>query len=166
MQYWLVEYDAPCPSSWQFMDNGAGGNDCIKTGAGIDVPAQAISQLPHLLFGAQAARGVDTLTMTTSAQAYAVTNKDNIVFLSHYWKQAEYNVFGDCCDSQANFNPGTSLTVKILLVNGTATKPVCEGDDGTTGETNNLNLGPCKAVKGDGGTAYPYVQFVESLPKQ
>jgi hypothetical protein len=56
------------------------------------------------------------------------------------------------------------VTVQIDLADGTTANPVCKTNDGTTGETNNLNLGACKAKKGK-GIVLPYVQFVESLPK-
>jgi hypothetical protein len=51
--------------------------------------------------------------------------------------------------------------VNIALTDGLTAAPVCQGNDGTTGETNNLNLGPCTAT---GGTT-PSVQFTESLAK-
>ena len=62
------------------------------------------------------------------------------------------------------YDADASLTVHIDLVDGTSAKPVCKANDGTTGETNNLNLGACKAKPGK-GLVLPYVQFVESLPK-
>ena len=54
---------------------------------------------------------------------------------------------------------------RIDLADGTNAKPVCKANDGTTGETNNLNLGACKAKPGK-GVNLPYVQFVESLAKK
>jgi hypothetical protein len=60
------------------------------------------------------------------------------------------------------FNKGTSITVNIALADGLTTAPTCKGDDGTTGETNNLNLGACTTA----GGATPSVQFVESLAKK
>jgi hypothetical protein len=54
--------------------------------------------------------------------------------------------------------------VSIDLTDGTKKKPVCAANSGTPGETNNLNLGACKATKGK-ATTLPAVQFVESLPK-
>jgi hypothetical protein len=87
------------------------------------------------------------------------------MYLADGWTGSEFNVIGDGGGSQANFNAGTSLTVKIDLTDGTKKKPACTPNAGTTGETNNLNLGACKAFKGK-GDAVPYVQFVESLPKK
>ena len=56
------------------------------------------------------------------------------------------------------------MTVQIDLADGTTTKPVYETNEGTTGETNNLDLGGGKAKKGQ-GIVLPYVQFVEPPPK-
>ena len=50
------------------------------------------------------------------------------------------------------------MTVKIAVTNGSTAAPVCGADDGTTGETNNLNLGACSGV----GGSEPYIEFTES----
>ena len=42
------------------------------------------------------------------------------------------------------------MTVQIDLADGTTAKPVCKANDGTTSETNNLNLGGGKAKKDQG----------------
>jgi hypothetical protein len=44
------------------------------------------------------------------------------------------------------------------VTNGTTNAAICASDAGTTGETNNLNLGSCS---GKGG-AKPYIKFTES----
>jgi hypothetical protein len=46
----------------------------------------------------------------------------------------------------------------VQVNDGSTNAPTCLANAGTTGETNNLNLGPCTAT---GGTA-PYIQFTES----
>ena len=66
---------------------------------------------------------------------------------------------GDAGGSEAVFNTGSVVTVNVAAQYGSTTAPTCQSNDGTTGETNNLNLLPCSAT---GGTT-PSVQFVESL---
>jgi len=163
MQYWLIHYSGGsvvCPGGWnRFSD------DCYKNSAAVSVPQQPITELPNMsLSGTAVANALDTFVTTTATQAYTTTGLDSVVYLANGWNASEFNVVGDGGGSQANFNAGASLTVHIDLVDGTSAKPVCQANDGTTGETNNLNLGACKAKPGK-GVALPYVQFVESLPK-
>jgi len=74
------------------------------------------------------------------------------------WKQSEFNVVGDAGGSRADFNEPVSITVKVALTDGSSSAPTCVADDGTTGESNNLNLGSCSTASGSS----PYIQFVES----
>lgn len=156
MQYWLIHYtggSVHCPSGWfSFSD------DCYKNSASVQVPRQAVTELPHIsIAGSAVAGGLDTLVMTTATQAYSTTGQDSVVFLATGWHESEFNVIGDGGGSGANFAPGTKLTVRIDLNDGTTKKPKCLADHGTTGETNNLNLGRCVAK----GGAHPYVKFKE-----
>jgi hypothetical protein len=97
------------------------------------------------------------------ANAYSTTGQDSVMFLANGWKESEFNVIGDGGGSAANFSAGTKLTVNIALTNGSNAKPVCQANDGTTGETNNLTLGACKAKKGNAKKdKLPSVQFTES----
>jgi len=50
------------------------------------------------------------------------------------------------------------VTVKIALTDGSTAAPTCVAGAGSTGETNNLNLGPCTTAAG----STPSVQFTES----
>lgn len=163
MQYWLIHYSGTgvhCPGGWNTFSD-----DCYKNSSAVSVPPQAITELPNIsISGAAVHGGIDTFVTTTATQAYTTTGQDSVVFLADGWHGSEFNVVGDGGGSGANFNAGASLTVQIDLADGTTAKPVCQANAGTTGETNNLNLGNCKAKKGT-GTALPFVQFVESLPK-
>jgi hypothetical protein len=157
MQYWLIHYSGGsvhCPSGWfTFSD------DCFKNSASVQVPLQPITELPHIsIAGSAVTGGLDTLVMTTATQAYTTTGQDSVVFLATGWHESEWNVIGDGGGSAANFNDGAKLTLRIDLNDGTTKKPKCLIDHGTTGETNNLNLGACKAK----GGAAPFVQFTES----
>ena len=48
--------------------------------------------------------------------------------------------------------------MKVALTDGSTAAPTCVANAGSTGETNNLNLGSCAVT---GGTT-PYIQFNES----
>ena len=50
--------------------------------------------------------------------------------------------------------------VKVTVNNGTSNAPTCAADSGTTGETNNLNLGSCAGRRFFGDK--PYIEFTES----
>jgi hypothetical protein len=155
MQYWLINYDATCPSGW----NDDGGGDCYVNSAAVTVPAVAVTQLGTMSIKAKAVKnGLDTFVTMVGTSAYATTGEDSVVDLADSWNASEFNVIGDCCGSQARFNPGASITVRIGINDGTTNAPTCEANSGTTGETNNLHLRACNAV----GGAHPYVSFKES----
>jgi hypothetical protein len=158
MQYWLINWDTTCPSGWN-----TAGSDCYKNSKSVGVPLETIKQLKTMsLSGAAIAGGIDTLVLTTKTNAYTTTGEDSVTFLANDWTASEFNVIGDGGGSQAVFNAGTSLTVQIDLVDGQTTAPTCQANDGTTGETNNLNLGSCTTA----GGATPSISFVESLAKK
>jgi len=154
MQYWLLNYGASCPRGWK-----SHRPDCFKNSAAVSVPEEAITILASLkLSGKAVARGRDTLVFTAGAEAFSTTGKDSVVDLASDWRESEFNVFGDGNGSEAVFNTGSSITVKIAVIDGTAAAPACVKNAGTTGETNNLILESCSAV---GGSA-PNIVFVES----
>jgi hypothetical protein len=154
MQYWLIDYGAACPAGWEAFQN-----HCFKNSDALGVPLLPVKQIKDTsLSGTAVKGGVDTLVLTTKRNAYTVTGGDDIVHLAKGWKESEFNVFGDGGSLQANFNPGTVLTVQIDVTDGTRRAPHCTLDGGTTGETNNLTLGACIAAGGDA----PAIQFKES----
>jgi hypothetical protein len=153
MQYWLIDYGNKCPAGWNSYST-----DCYKNSAAVGVPLQVITQLGNLKLQGAAGSSTDKLTMTTDTKAYSTSGPDSVVSLAGYWMQSEFNIIGDGGGSSATFNSGTSLTVNIALKTSSSAVPVCKGDDGTTGETNNLNLGKCTAK----GGSKPTVKFLES----
>jgi hypothetical protein len=158
MQYWLINWNTTCPGGW----NSYSGS-CYKNSAAVRVPLQVITQLPYLkLSGTAVQNGIDTLVLTTKSKAYSTTGNDSVVYLATGWNALEFNVVGDGGGSEAVFNTGTSLSDEIALTDGKTTAPTCKADDGTTGETNNLNLGSCTA---SGGSS-PSIKFTESLAKK
>ena len=161
MQYWLGDFNEPCPAGWTTHKKN-GNTACFVNSAAVSVPFQAIDQLPYLsVTGSAAARGLDAVVVTTQENAYSTTGNDSVVYLANYWNTAEFNVFGDGGGTRADFNKGTSITVQIDVKNGRKVAPVCQENDGTTAETNNLALGPCTASRG----TTPSVSFTETLGK-
>ncbi len=132
---------------------------CYRNSNAVSVPTIPATQLGALkLSGAAVKGGNDTLALTTATEAYSITGKDSVVDLATAWQGSEFNVVGDGGGSEAKFNTGTSITVEIMLKDGSTAAPKCESDDGTTGETNNLDLGKCSTA----GGSSPAVEFIES----
>lgn len=155
IQYWLQNYNDTCPSGW-FSD---GSVSCYTNSAGVAVPNIPIGQLANLkLSGTANAGGNDTVVFTNATKAYSITASDSMLGLGSVWNQAEFNVIGDASGSEAVFNAGSSVTVKLAVTDGSTDEPDCLSDAGTTGETNNLNLGACTA---SGGSS-PSIRFSES----
>jgi len=154
MQYWLIYYDNTCPSGWYSYSG-----DCYTNSAAVTVPKEVISKLKTISVSGSAVKGgLDTLIMYVGKKAYKTTGKDSVVYLSSGWKESEFNIVGDGGGSEAYFNSGSSITVESKVTNGTTNAAICASNSGTTGETNNLNLGSCS---GKGGSQ-PYIKFTES----
>jgi hypothetical protein len=161
MQYWLIHYSGStvrCPAGWRH----ASGNDCWRNSSAVAVPKEPVTDLPQMNLSGNAVNGgLDTLVYTDGPNAYSTTGQDSVMYLSEGWTGSEFNIIGNGGGSQADFNAGTALTVEIDLTDGTTDIPTCQANDGTTGETNNLNLKKCTAT----GGPVPRVRFKESLKK-
>jgi post-segregation antitoxin (ccd killing protein) len=154
MQYWLIFWNTTCPAGW-FSD---GEGDCYKNSAAVTVPKEPITELQTIkISGAAKAGARDTLIMTVGTEAYTTSGKDSVVYLATAWTESEFNVIGDGGGSEAKFNTGSTIKVKIAVTNGTTDEPVCASDAGTTAETNNLTLHACTAKS----AATPYIEFTE-----
>ncbi len=165
MQYWLVDFGPDCPSPWQHSTN-AGPNDCFQNSQAIPIPSQTIAGLADvILTGAAANGGNDTGTMSAGNPPimYAVSNTDSVLNLALSWKEAEFNIFGDCCGHMAVFNPGSTLVVRLSVDEGATIAPTCvQTGLGLPGEANNLALvGTPAAVP---ATTLPAIVFTESNP--
>jgi len=155
MQYWLIYYDTTCPSGWM----SAGGGDCYKNSAAVRAPQEVIADLDQMsITGSAVKGGVDTTVFTDGTNAYTTTGPDTVVYLAKSWNGSEFNIIGDGGGSQAVFNSGSSVTVNIAVDDGSTAAPKCKANAGTTGETNNLNLGTCTTA----GGSTPSISFVES----
>lgn len=156
IQYWLIGWgSSACPRSFA----SAGGGDCYKNSSFVAAPDMKITSLAGLsLSGAAAAGSNDTVVFNNGTKAYSVNASDSVLDISTVWKESEFNIVGNAGGSRADFNTGSSITVKVALTDGSTLAPTCVANAGSTGETNNLNLGTCSAT----GGATPDIQFIES----
>jgi hypothetical protein len=156
MQYWLIEWgNSACPSG--FASDGEG--DCYGNSNYVSAPDVKATSLASLsLSGTAASGGNDTVKFTDGSTAYSVSGKDTVLDISQVWKQSEFNIVGDAGGSRADFNTPVSVTVKLALTDGSTSAPTCVADAGTTGESNNLDLGNCSTTSGSS----PYIEFSES----
>jgi hypothetical protein len=153
MEIWLINYGSNCPAGW-----GPYATDCYYNSNAVNVPNQKLGALRNIqVSGAAAADGNDTIKVTTSKKAYAVTMPDSMIDLAGNWTTAEFNLFGDGGGSEAEFGPGTKIEVELQLQDGSTTAPSCI-TDGFTLESNNLGLNTCKAAGGKS----PSITFSES----
>jgi len=156
MQYWLIGWgSSKCPKSW----SSAGGGDCYRNSAYVAAPDMPITSLANLLItGAAVAGGNDTVVFSNDTTAYSTTAPDSVVDIASVWQESEFNIVGNAGGSRADFNKGSSVTVNVALTDGSTSAPKCVANAGTTGESNNLNLGKCTAA----GGSSPSIQFTES----
>jgi hypothetical protein len=157
IQYWLIGWNTTCPTGW----NSFGG-DCWKNApSGASYTVQPIANLAGLkLTGTANANGTDTVIIAGPNGTASAANVDSVLTLAKAWQAAEFNVIGDCCGSQANFNSGVTIIDRTTVNSGTSSAPACV-HEGFTGETNDLNLaGTCSRI----GGVSPAVVFTESNP--
>ena len=159
IQNWMFIPDgAKCLKGW-FTYNTSQYNGCYKNSKSVSADGVAAPQLANVkLAGSVVQGGNDTVTFTNGTNAFAVSQSDSTLGAAYVWNQSEFNIVGNGGGSRANFNSGSSLTVNLQPNDGSTNAPSCLANAGTTGETNNLNLGPCSAT----GGAAPYIQFTES----
>ncbi len=97
--------------------------------------------------------------MSAGSNLYSAQGDDGFPDLAQGWQTAEFNVFGDGGDSQAAFNTGSTIVVRVGVDNETLSIPSCV-KNGFTGETNNLTLVSTPAVVSRG--ALPSIVITES----
>jgi hypothetical protein len=110
------------------------------------------------LSGRATAGGNDVVTLDFGSEAYSISGKDDVLNIASVWNKAEFNVVGNNGGSEAVFNSGSSISAVLMLTDGSASAPKCVANEGTTGETNNLNLGKCTAAV----ELFPEIYFTES----
>jgi hypothetical protein len=156
IEYWLLGWgSSACPSGWE----SDGGGDCVINSSFVEAPDAKPTSLASLsLTGTATSGGNDSVVFNNGTTAFTLTAADSRVDIAQVWKQSEFNIVGDAGGSRADFNRGASVTVKIALTDGSTSAPTCVADAGSTGETNNLNLGSCSTASGSS----PSIQFTES----
>ena len=89
--------------------------------------------------------GIDDSCFGTGSDVYCVTGKDSMLSIASVWNRTEFNVVGDAGGSEAELsNSGSKISLQTTIwSNGGGGSISCVANAGTTGETNNLNLGSC-----------------------
>jgi hypothetical protein len=163
IQYWLIKFGPPgtmCPipqgascndanvftDGWCPFTIGTSANPvycALNAAQGAPAPAQPATSLGQLRLRG-AASGVsgsttDTMVVSVGATAFTADGDNRFPDLGTQWTEAEFNVFGNCCNNQAVFNSGTNIVVRTEVVSGTRTGPGCHITS-FTGESTNLTL--------------------------
>jgi hypothetical protein len=157
------------------------GENCFQNSHSATLPTSIpITDLGKVTLTASASSYLlDTVCATYDGNQVCDNYPDAIAGSANGWNEAEFNVVGDGEGSQAQFNPGSSLTIKLAsnYADGSTDAPSCPNSDvdfiGYTGETNNLTLGQCVATAGSLATfslipfsstpaVQPSIQFTES----
>jgi hypothetical protein len=139
MQFWLINYNASCPSGWHIP--ALFPSDCITNSKLAGVNTLIASQLATVQMSGDAnAGGLDSVELSVgSGQATSVTNSDSTVDLASFWNTTEWGVFGDGNSDEAFFGAGTTLQAQTALTATSTAAPSCIQKT-FTGETNNLSL--------------------------
>jgi len=143
MQYWLLDYGRTCPHGWhRFYPH------CVRNSKtvylGFPQPTIKFRYISGLTLTATAkAGGNDKLVLVAGSYAYSVAANDDIVDLSQFWNQSEFNAFGIGYGSNAMVNSASLIKVRIGVQDSAGKPPVCVGNSGTTAEGNNMTLGSC-----------------------
>jgi hypothetical protein len=158
MQDWLIGYENSCPSG--FGSDGEG--DCYENSnitATPDFSPTGTSLEGLKVTGTAASGGNDTAVVTYDGDAYSTSQPDSTLYISQVWNTGEFNIVGDAGGSEAKFNSSNvSIKVNLSVSDGSTSTPSCVADSGTTGESNNLNLGSCTAS----GGSNPSISFTET----
>jgi hypothetical protein len=166
IQYWLIKYNAACPTgqNWnQFSFTGSTDIYCWKNdSAGVaTVPNQPVTNMANWTFSGAVSSTSDSVTMTVGVTGYKKTG-DNAVNAANGWTTAEFNLLGDGGNSSgggtASFNTGASADTRTEIIYGGTTAPNCVAQ-GFTAEMNNLSFGPTAPAATAPG---PAVIFQES----
>jgi hypothetical protein len=140
-QHWLLGRGASCPLGWD-----AHGDDCAldSDGASPPVVTNVSLNLRYLWMTADVIGTQDVVTLgyTSGATVATAVSSDSVLGLASRWTQSEFNIVGDLTLHNARFDPNTTIAINqdVTIVDAAATDPLTFGNNGTTGETNNLNL--------------------------
>lgn len=161
IEYWLLNFDNPCPWGWLPAFPSGFGLSCFTNSAGaVSVPPQPLSNLQNLVLTATAGSSSDSATLSVGGTLFSMS-WSSLQNLAGQWMTAEFNVVGDGNGSQVAFDPGSTVVVKTRTndTKGTRQQP---GNTGTsfTAESNNLTIVPGSVCTFGGD--HPGIQFMES----
>ena len=172
MQYWLLSYDNACPSGFDSFTSASvpecTGNCCWTNGPNNpDGYMPHWNSLPYIKVSGQVLNGglQDMVDYWDGIGLTSVVNGEGQMQLSRGWKSAEFNILGYANSTQLNFPSGTTMAVRIGIIDGTSAAPTCDPRS-TTGETNNLTLVPasCCPIGGPNNLAITFLQSNASPP--
>jgi len=164
MQYWLVSYNANCPSGQGWNQVPVLGTSCFKNSANaVSVPSQPITNMGNWTLTGNATSSGDSITMSTGTHNYT-TSGDNVVAASSAWNIAEFNIFGAGGDTSggggtATFNAGASAQTRTQILYGGTAAPNCIAQ-GFTAEKNNMSFGPTAPAATGAGPAVIFQQSI------
>jgi len=185
MQYWLIHYGPPgtmCPApqgascdgvkvfsdGWCPFTVGSSANRlycALNAAQGTGAPASPATSLAQMkLSGAAAGFGgstTDSMIVWEGVTPYTADGDNRFPDLGTNWKEAEFNVFGLCCNQQAVFNSGTNIIVRTEVISGTNAGPGCQVAS-FTGESTNLTLVNSAPAAAPGPA--PALVFAQSNP--
>lgn len=169
IQYWLIAYNATCPSGWMTSTSTLSGSmgteiDCFKNDDADDngatlVPVLAVSQLPNAILTGSAGKSSDGAILIIGTDGYAVSSDDPLA-VEQGWREVEFNIFGDGDGTQANFAANTTINVRTYA-SGARMMPVGCDQKSFTGETNNLSLSGVPQVSPP-HSDYSWITFAET----
>jgi hypothetical protein len=161
MEYFLsVPGAMSCPTGWsQVPSIFTGYISCtVFSPMAVHFGSQPITNLQSLtLTGTATAGGNDTAFVGMGGMMSAV-NTDSVLNVASGWVDAEFNVFGACCSSQAIFNSNSTIDVETTIHYGGTVAPGCYMRS-YTAETNNLSLVGAPVF---GTQPSPAIEFTES----
>lgn len=146
MQYWLIDYNATCPSGWHTF-TGSGFTDCYVNSSAAKVSTVTAKDLASISFYGSAAKGGnDAVSLSIgSGKAVMTTGPDSKVDLAPHWNTTEWGVFGNAGGTEAYFGTDNTLEAQTALQATSSGAPKCV-KEGFTGETNNLKLASTPAL--------------------
>jgi len=145
IEYWLIQYHmfcGNCPPNWS--QDPLNANNCfLNSAAATDTNYRDPAHLTNYMLTGNITSTMHSAVFCDSGvtpSCYADT-VGAVLPLYNNWSDTEFGIFGFQGNSQANFNSGVTLGVKV---DNNAGSVSC-GTLALTGETNNLNLGSCVA---------------------
>jgi hypothetical protein len=145
MQYWLINFNATCPSGWFTYSTDCYTNSSASTLSGSALTAKSLATLT--LSGSATSGGNDVVEVIASGRATLATGKDTKVDLATHWNTSEWGVYGDGGGGEAFFGMKNMLEAVTTLTATSSSAPTCV-KEGFTGETNNLKLAATPALGG------------------